>query len=330
MIGTLVRDRIWHPTRYGNDPVEQWGGIAYALTAFSAARSSDWVVVPIVRIGSDLAGPALEFLGSLPGLEVGAGVAVVPEPNNRVELRYVDGAHRKEALTGGVSTWTRPEIEPLLADLDALYVNFISGFEIDLETAEGFRGLPIPTYSDLHSLFLGPPLIGPRGAEARIPCRPADWRRWVSAFDAVQLNEAEMALLSMAGLEEDARFEALPALGPALAIVTRGGLGADCAYDEAAGTVFHWPARREPRAAGDPAAVRVARVGLAGGEAQGDPTGCGDVWGSVAFMSLLQGLDIEPAMERANAAAAARLGVGRIEDLREALATTLSSGVAAG
>src|SRR5690606_2945685 len=118
------------------------GGIAYSLAAFSAARTSDWEVVPIVRVGSDLAGSALDFLGSLPGIDVGPGVAVVPEPNNRVELRYIDDAHRGETLTGGVSGWPRLEIEPMLAEVDALYVNFISGSEIDLDTAERFRGLP--------------------------------------------------------------------------------------------------------------------------------------------------------------------------------------------
>ena len=44
----------------------------------------------------------------------------------------------------------------MVRDLDALYVNFISGFELCLGTAQalrqGFRG---PIYADLHSLFLG-------------------------------------------------------------------------------------------------------------------------------------------------------------------------------
>ena len=44
----------------------------------------------------------------------------------------------------------------MVRDLDALYVNFISGFEMSLGTAEALRrGFSGPIYVDLHSLFLG-------------------------------------------------------------------------------------------------------------------------------------------------------------------------------
>jgi hypothetical protein len=328
VIGTLVYDRIWHPTRTSGDPVEQWGGIAYSLAALSASRPADWTIVPILRLGSDLADPALDFLRTLPGIEAGPGIVVVPEPNNRVELRYRDGANRQERLTGGVSTWPRSAIEPLLRDLDALYVNFISGFEIEPQTAQGLQDLPIPTYADLHSLFLGPPLLDPRRNEARLPCRPTAWRQWIASFDAIQLNEAEMALLDMGGLEADARFEALPALGPAMAVVTRGGLGVEAVIDESAGDVTQWATRRGARRDVGPGPIRRVRVAVPTGETHGDPTGCGDVWGGVAFMGLLRGLAPENAMRAANVAAAARLPVDRIEGLQDTLATALGGGEA--
>src|SRR2546426_318939 len=80
----------------------------------------------------------------------------VPEPNNRVTLRYESAERRCEQMAGGVPPWTWPELGPLVHDLDALYVNFISGFEMNLETAQLLRrGFPQFIYADLHSLFLG-------------------------------------------------------------------------------------------------------------------------------------------------------------------------------
>ena len=54
VIGTFVWDVI-----YGRDPrerpVEEWGGITYALSALDAALPDDWEIVPLVRVGDDLA-----------------------------------------------------------------------------------------------------------------------------------------------------------------------------------------------------------------------------------------------------------------------------------
>src|ERR1700679_4328839 len=64
VIGTFVWDII-----YGRDPrdvpVEEWGGITYALGAFDAALPPDWQVVPLVKVGSALAPKAPEFLRTM-------------------------------------------------------------------------------------------------------------------------------------------------------------------------------------------------------------------------------------------------------------------------
>jgi sugar/nucleoside kinase (ribokinase family) len=49
-------------------------------------------------------------------------------------------------------------------------------------------------------------------------------------------------------------------------------------------------------------AVRTGRVAVEPVEG-GDPTGCGDVWGITVYRSLLDGIELEEAMGRANAAA---------------------------
>jgi sugar/nucleoside kinase (ribokinase family) len=193
VIGTLVWDRI-HARDRRAAPVEEWGGIAYALAAASAALPEGWRVLPIVKLGRDLSQEGRRFLRELPGFD-DAGVVIVPEPNNRVELRYESSARRCERLTGGVPGWTWPELAPLVALCDALYVNFISGFEMSLETARSLRrGYDGPIYADLHSLFLG---VDPRGL--RIPRSLEAWAAWLRCFDAVQMNEDEFDLLGVTG-----------------------------------------------------------------------------------------------------------------------------------
>ena len=69
----------------------------------------------------------------------GAAPIEVPHPNNRVNLHYQSAERRCEKLSGGVPGWSWLGLKPLLADLDALYINLISGFELDLETAQLIR-----------------------------------------------------------------------------------------------------------------------------------------------------------------------------------------------
>ena len=78
--------------------------------------------------------------------------------------------------------WTWAELGPMVRDLDALYLNFISGFEMGLGTAQALRqGFSRPIYADFHSLLLGVQQDGVR----RLQPLPgaADWALKVSAQD---------------------------------------------------------------------------------------------------------------------------------------------------
>jgi hypothetical protein len=311
VLGTFVRDTIWTPAdAAAGRPFESWGGLAYSLAAASAAPPDAWEVVPVVKVGADLAAEAHAFMATLPGVAPGPAVRVVPETNNRVELRYTDAERREERLIGGVPPWTGGELAAAAADLDALYVNFFSGFEMGVAAAERLRAaFPGPLYADLHSLFLGPP-----GAGARERRRLPEWARWAACFDAVQLNEEELAMVGGAGEEWAARARRLLDAGPGLVLVTRGGAGAAAA-----------------RRAGfpDDPAVWPARRGAAGGAeifpfaatpTPGDPTGCGDVWGTTAFCGLLGGRTLAEAVAAAHAAAVRKLGHRGAGGLRDHLA----------
>ena len=284
IIGSLVWDEI-----HGRDPlaapVEEWGGIAYALAGLDAGLGDDWEIVPLIKVGRDLSGKAAEFLSTLTRLTPGARCIDVDVPNNRVVLHYQQAERRCERMSGGVPGWTWTELGPMVRDLDALYVNFISGFEMCLGTAQALRqGFGGPIYADLHSLFLGMQQDGIRVLQP-LPSAAS----WFGCFDMVQVNEDEMRQLSddPLGLAASAMAE-----GVKLLVVTVGARGA--VYVEAGGRAVE---RKSGRAAG--LASRTALVAAEYVDAI-DPTGCGDVFGASAFSRLLAGDDAETALAHAN------------------------------
>jgi len=270
VVGSMVWDTI-----YGRDPaqpaVEEWGGISYSLAALDATLADDWVIVPIIKVGRDLADRANAFLHTLRHLTPGTRFVEVPVPNNRVTLRYYQRERRCEQMAGGVPPWTWPELGPLVADLDALYVNFISGYEMDLATAELLRrGFARFLYADLHSLFLGKEPDG-----TRVPQPLPDAPAWFGCFDVIQLNEEEMEQL---GPDPFAVAAGALARGCRTLVVTLGSRGA--AYFT-----------------GHP--VRTALIPAdAAPVPDGDPTGCGDVFGATVVASLLNGVSLEEALRR--------------------------------
>jgi pfkB family carbohydrate kinase len=297
VIGSLVWDLI-----HGRDPLapptEEWGGIAYALGGLDASLPPDWEIVPLIKVGRDLAPEAAELLRGLSRLTPGGRCIEVPAPNNRVVLHYQSAERRCERMSGGVPGWTWVELGPMVRDLDAIYLNFISGFELALGTAQalrqGFRG---PIYADLHSLFLGMQHDGMRVLQPL-----ADPTAWFECFDVVQLNEDEMRQLSPDPLSLSA--QALGA-GTSLVIVTLGPKGA--AYVAASGFDGVGPDALPDRAVsltarppGHP--VRTALIPALPVDAV-DPTGCGDVFGAAACARLLAGDRVEEALRHATAMA---------------------------
>jgi len=317
ILGSLVWDQI-----HGRDPlappVEEWGGVAYALAALDASVAPGWEIVPLIKVGQDLASKAREFVGGLQRLTPGGRCVEVPAPNNRVVLHYYSTERRTERMSGGVPGWTWGELGPMVRDLDAIYLNFISGFELALGTAQALRqGFGGPIYVDLHSLLLGMQHDG-----VRVPRALQDAADWLGCFDVVQLNEDEMRQLSPDPLSLAA--EAIGA-GTSLLIVTLAAKGA--AYVAAPG-FDGWaeqPAERRNggttdggsasdrrssllppfrRSAVPPSApLRTALIPAPTVDVL-DPTGCGDVFGAAAAARLFAGDPVEAAIRHANALAA--------------------------
>ena len=303
VIGSFVWDVI-----YGRDvrsaPIEEWGGITYALGALDAALPEDWEIVPVMKVGYDLAGRANEFLRTLRRLAPDAALVEVPYPNNKVELFYYSSERRSEILHGGVPGWTWLGLRPLVGELDALYVNLISGFELDLETAQllrqHYKGV---MYCDLHSLVLA---VQPGGL--RTPRPLPDVASWCRCFDLIQVNEDELAMMA-----PDPMALAATALanGVRTLAVTLGKRGAvyfaqpdfDRLTDLRGGAGVASGAL-----AGALGPVRTALVPAAEVRAlDQDPTGCGDVWGATYFSRLLAGDTLSDAFAAAHRAAARNL-----------------------
>jgi len=273
-------------------PVEEWGGISYALAALEATLPEEWGIVPLVKVGRDLAPRANQFLLSLSRRAGAARFVEVAAPNNRVTLHYEGLIRRSERLSGGVPPWKWEELEAVVRDLDAVYVNFISGFEMTLDTARSLRrSFAGPLYADLHSLFLSVGADGLRAPEAL-----AELGEWLSCFDVVQLNEDEMALAG-----EDPMAVAARAMeaGVRLLIVTLGARGV--AYF--ATPTFTWGAATD-REVGP---IRTARIPAEPVSDPLDPTGCGDVFGAAIVSMLAAGAGVEEAIARANRLAARNL-----------------------
>jgi hypothetical protein len=312
VLGTMVWDTIFAHGAGDESPHEDWGGIAYALSAFDAVAPADWRMYPIVKVGADLAEPAHRFLADLVRVDSLDGVQIVPEPNNRVALHYHDTSRRCERLSGGIPPWEPEELWSLARECDALYVNFIAGWEMDLAAARGLRdSVGGPIYADLHSLLLS---AGPDGIRALRPL--AEWREWLACFDVVQLNEEEFEVLT--GQDEDQTRLIAGAVGPdtQAVLVTLGARGASWIATESC--------RRQGLGAGageapgpDPLATGFA--GNPVGTQEGDPTGCGDVWGLTCCASLLDGLGLEEAMQRANSFAARAVASTGTSGLRRVL-----------
>ncbi len=277
VLGTLVLDTIHRPGVDG-DALTDWGGIAYSLAALEAVAPTGWDVFPLIKIGADLRREADVFLGGLERAGSLDGILTVPEPNNRVDLYYSSKPRRCERLIGGVPGWTWPELADAVSSCDAMLVNFIAGWEIDLETAGHLRSDYIgPVYADIHSLLLA---VGPDGIRSLRPL--PEWPEWRRCFDVVQMNEEELSTL--AEPDRDPVDEAIDSVlhGPETLFVTRGAAGSRW-YVRADGGV------REGEAPTEPVAAEVA-----------DPTGCGDVWGAACAMSLLAGESAAVAAGQAN------------------------------
>jgi hypothetical protein len=323
VIGSLVWDVI-----YGRGarsvPVEEWGGITYSLSALDAALPHDWEIVPIMMVGEDLAVRANEFLRTLKRMAPDASLMAVPYPAQRVELRYHSEERRTERLSGGLPAWSWLALKPLLdeARLDALLINFLSGWELDLETTQLIRQhFPGPIHCDLHMMAWA---VQPDGLRTLRPI--PDVAEWCRCFDFLQMNEDELAMVAPDPMSLAATAIAA---GVSCLFVTLGKRGSIYVAAPGFDAITDLPPRTglstAPRGGtGGLGAVRTALVAAHPAEESLDPTGCGDVWGATYFSRMLAGDKLADAMKAAGRAAARNVGHRGVTGLASHLRGELS------
>ena len=320
VIGTFVWDVI-HGRPPHDAPVEEWGGITYSLSALDAALPSDWEIVPLMKVGHDLTQRANDFLATLERIAPDAALVEVPYPNNRVTLRYFSDERRTETLSGGLPGWNWLALKPLIdaARLDAIYVNLLAGWELDLPTAQALRQhFKGPIYCDLHML-----VMSVRADGVRVPKPLSDVREWCGCFDIIQANEDEIAMMA-----PDPMALAATAIhaGARCLLVTLGSRGAVYFAPRSFNKLTDLrvtPSRVESSAL-DP--IKTELVPAVQAKNAVDPTGCGDVWGATHFSRLLAGDSLDDAIRAAHRAAARNVehrGAGGLADhLRGKLSIT--------
>jgi hypothetical protein len=300
VMGTFVWDVI-HGRQPHSTPVEEWGGITYSLAGIDAALPDDWAIVPLMKIGADLADRARQHIGTLRHIAPDAALVEVPYPNNRVELRYFSDERRTETLSGGVPGWNWLGLKPLVdaARLDAIYINFLSGWELDLPTTQSLRRhFNGPMYADLHMLVMAVQEDG-----LRVPRPLSNVREWCGSFDFLQVNEDEVEMMA-----PDPMALAATAMhaGAQCLAVTLGSRGAVyfAPTDFESIADLRRPLSPVVGAVGAGAPMRTELIPAVPAATPLDPTGCGDVWGATCFSRLLAGDMLGDAIRAAHRAAA--------------------------
>ncbi len=293
IIGQPCIDEIIHAARPSAVPEQVLGGVLYSYAAMerlmSECGSANDSFAPLTWLSK----PDRAFLESLLDkfhhLERGTGLWPTNSQTNRVQLVYRETGERTEHCPHILPALTGNELTPrLLESLDGLFVNMISGFDVDIETLEtAFNGTAKKPYIhiDIHALILGS--LSERDENApfgggREPRGVSEWKRWLAIADSVQLNELEVRWFADPEIRSEAeliKYIMLSNKFPQLRylILTRAERGA-ALFDFEKEMVYN----------ATPPQIEVIET-----------TGSGDVFGSAFIFFVLSGKASEEALQNA-------------------------------
>ena len=266
------------------------GGVLFSALALAAlARPLGLDVIPICRIGRDIADATLALLAA-GGCRLD-GVRVVDGTTQHSIITFTGPNERWERVEGSLPSLGPGDLAPWRS-ARLFAVNFITGNELDLATFRWLREeYDGPIVVDYHTLALA---TLPDGR--RVPRRRDDWAAWIERATVVQMNEQEAGALAGRPLTDMAGWRAfacqLLLLGPAAAIITRGDRGA-IGVERPRGNgrrfaSYHVPAELPPKIV--------------------DTVGCGDVFLAALAAGWARWGTLEPALRLATRAAGLHAG----------------------
>lgn len=275
LIGNIVADEI---TMLDGSMTKSWGGAFYSIAIFEKLLNAEEKVIPLTPIGYDVWDELQADLSKLAKIDSSA-LYKSENKNNKVYLKYLDSIEREERAEDILPPIEVEKFDQVM-DTDALLFSFISGFEIRLETLQEVR----KTYKgkmlmDLHSLTLG---VDDQGYRYKRVLK--DWKKWVSCFDCVQMNQVEADMLieyedSLTDYEELAKYLLLN--GIEVVNITLGEKGSLVALLE-----------------GDK--ILLEQIDPANGIEAVDPTGCGDAYFAAFGLEYIRGSHPIAAAKNAN------------------------------
>jgi len=276
VIGTINKDFIL-PFRHS--PIESFGGILYDISVLSVLLNEEDEIIPVSYLGHDVYDALISWCNRRPNVSSN-GLVSIDERNHNVIIEYHTLEDRTEKSLFPFPPLTKEQIEPIL-DADLIIVNFISGWDLELEAMEFLaERAGDKLYVDLHYLIMGRDKIGSRFVQL-----PENVERWIAAPHWLQMNEVEFAEVAGKGVSV-LEFYQQRMRNDQVLVVTNGADDTQVVISEDGNAVLHaMPTYHVPDLI--------------------DTTGCGDTFGAAFGAYFMKKQNLKEAIDFANCAAAA-------------------------